>query len=156
MARRDEIRYVQYYTSGSAAYLLDKKPEQKKQTTEFIPSKPARQITIKLDPVAVLGTVVAVIMLVCVLIGVAQVNRVNEQIGLVETQLSGLKAEYSILESEYAHGYDLDEIRVAAMAMGMVPQEQVRHITVSASVPHPEEALSWWESLVSDIQELFA
>ena len=40
--------------------------------------------------------------------------------------------------------------------MGMVPAEQVEHITVQVEYPQPEPELSFWEELRLTIAELFA
>ena len=156
MARRDEIRYIQYYTPGSAALQPERKPKIRKAEPKVIELAPAKQIAIRFDPVAVMGTVVAIIMFICMMVGFSQVNQVNEQIAQAETQISGLKAEYSVLEAKYAMGYDLEEIRIAAEAMGMVSADQVQHVTLSVSVPQPEPEPTWWEQILLDIQELFA
>ena len=134
----------------------EKKTEKKFHKTQVIELNPQPLITIKFDPLAVMGTIVAMVMIVCVMIGCVQVNRVNEQIAQTEVLLSGLKAEYSILQNEYEHGYDIEEIRTAALAMGMIPRDQAEHVTVNVSLPEEIPELTWWENLVHDIQELFA
>lgn len=154
MARRDQIQYVRYYAAGTAAHKIEQEPIRRKKAKP-VPVPREERIAIPFDPVAVFGTAVAVVMIICVLIGFAQVNRVNGDIARMETYMSTLRSERYGLQKEYDAGYNLAEIRTAAEAMGLVPIEQVRHITIQ--IPEPEVAteLPWWQELWNSFTALF-
>ena len=149
MAKREEIQYVRYYAYGSAAVKAQPEP-QRRRRAEAQPVPKAEPIPVPFSPVAVFGTVVAVVMLLCVLVGFAQLNRLNDEIRVMETYISSLKSENYALNKEYHAGYDLDEIRTAAESMGLVPIEQVEHITIHIPEPEVVEELPWWQQIWND------
>ena len=154
MAKRDEIQYVRYYAVGSAARKLE--PEPRRQAKEQAAPKPkAERIPIYFDRVAVFGTALAVVMLVFVLIGFGRVNRLNQQIADMETCYAALKAENYAQQKTYDNHVDLEDVRAAAEAMGLVPLEQVQHITVHIPQPETPEELPWWQELWNDWVALF-
>ena len=69
MARINEVRYVNFYTVGSAAYKVE--PTQAQQTKKAQLPKPrkARKIRVYVDPMAVLGMTVAFVMLIMMISG---------------------------------------------------------------------------------------
>lgn len=154
MARRKDIQYVRFYTAGTAAPRVERREEQ--QVINHPAAKPAKRIPLAFDPVAVIGTAVAVVMLLCVLVGFAQNNHAASQVQEMETYISGLKAQNSILQAEYEHGYDLNEVRVTATSLGMIPRAEAQHITVPTPTPVEEETTTWWEEFVADFMALFA
>lgn len=154
MARKDEIQYVRYYAVGTAARKLEPEQEQRRKARPAAKPKEER-IPIPFDLVAVFGTAVAVVMILCVLVGFAQVNRVNDQIAAMEQHISALKNENYVLQKEYESSYDLEQIRIAAEAMGLVPIEQVQHITIHIPEPDPAAELSWWEEMWNDFKGMF-
>ena len=153
MAQKDEIQYVRYYAYGSAATKLEE-PERRRRERPA-PKPKAERIPIPFDPVAVFGTAVAVLLILCVIVGFVQVTRINSQITDTETYMSSLKAEHYALERIYENGYDLDEIKTAAEAMGLVPIEQVKHVTVTIPEPEVVEELPWWEEMWNDFVSMF-
>ena len=62
--------------------------------------------------------------------------------------VSRLNQNNAELERTYRDGYDLEDIRDKALALGMVPVEEVpsRTITVTLSQPKPERTL--WDDIV--------
>lgn len=154
MARSRDIQYVQFYTGGSAARQIEF-PEKKKPQPK--PKQQRQKLrTVALDPVAAVGTVVALVMLVCMIVGFVQVCNANTQLELLQAQVVQLEAENTYLERQYANGYDLNEIRLAAESMGLVPVEEVEHITISLPEPEVVEQTSWWENLLLELKALFA
>ena len=153
MAKKDEIQYVRYYAYGSAATKLEEPERRRRERPE--PKPRQERIPIPFDPVAIFGTEVAVVMLVCVLVGFAQVNHVNDEITAMEGYMGTLKAENYALQKTYDAGYDLEEVRTAAEAMGLVPIEQVRHITIAIPEPEVVEELPWWEEMWNEFVSMF-
>ena len=149
MAKREDIQYVRYYAYGSAA--VKTQPEQRRSVrTEAQPVPAAEPILVPFSPVAVFGAAVAVVMLVLVLVGFVQLNRQNNEIQTMELYMSSLKSENYALNKEYQAGYDLEEIRTAAEAMGLVPIEQVKHVTIHIPEPEVVVELPWYQQLWND------
>lgn len=154
MAKKDEIQYVRYYEYGTTVRRLDPLPRRKSRPLPE-PKPAAKPKPVLIDPVAVFGTAVAVVMLLCMLIGFLQVNQGNRDIHTMEQYISSIQADHYTLEKEYQAGYDIEEIQTAAEAMGLVPVEQVRHIRVSIPEPEVVEKLPWWQSLWNDFRAMF-
>ena len=153
MARNGKIEYVRYYNSDSLARNLE--PEEPRRARRPKPKPKAERIPIAFDPVAVFGTAVALAMFVCVVIGFFQINGVNDRLADMERQISTLKSQQYALEKEYASEIDLEEIRQTALAMGLVPVDSVRHITITVPEPVEEPSVPWWQELWLDFKSMF-
>lgn len=154
MADRNNIQYVRYYAPGSEAIKLDPKPERRaKPLPKPVPEE--ERIPIRFNPVEVFGCTVAVIMVVCVIVGFCQLYGLNTQLAQARTDLSTQKNINYELEKNYHNGYDLEEIRAAAEAMGLVPMERVQHITISIPEPEEVEELPWWQEWWLEFQAMF-
>lgn len=153
MAKRDEIQYVRYYAYGSAAVKTQPEPRRRAEA-EVQPVPQAEPIAVPFSPVAVFGAAVAVVMLLLVLVGFVQLNRQNTEIQTMELYISNLKSENYAMNKEYQAGYDLDEIKTAAEAMGLVPVEQVRHVTVRFPEPETVVELPWYQQVWNDFLEM--
>ena len=118
---KDTSRYIQFYTPGTAAVKVNIQEEQR-----WIPlpaPKPEKKITIGVDPVAIIGFMVAVCMLVLMAVGINQLNDSRREVAALEHYVAQLTTENQTLEQDYAAGYNLDEVRQKALDMGMVPAE---------------------------------
>jgi len=132
MASKVQSRYIQFYTDGTAA----------KQLITTAPALPLpktapairkrRRAVIYLDPVAVLGIVVAVIMLITMLVGVSVLNEARAESSKMAGYLSDLANENADLQNEYYEQYDADAVRQQVLAMGFVPIEEAARISVPA------------------------
>ena len=157
MARSNDVQYIRFYSYGSAAEKVELPAKEKKKAA--LPKSRLDQVSgkiLKMDALALTGIVVAAVMLVCMLIGLTQVNRATAQLQQAQNLVAQLEAENDRLKTEYEHGYDLAEIRVSAQAMGMVPAEQVRHVKLKVPEPVVEEQITWWEQWIMDFKALFA
>ena len=154
MAKRDEIQYVRYYATGSTAVKLDPQPERRKKTRPA--AKPVQeQITIPIDPLAIVGTVVAIVMVLCVIVGFVQLNHANDQVAQAQSELSALKNQHYELEKNYENGYDLADVADAAKAMGLVPVSEVQQITIHIPEPEVVEELPWWQEWWMEFRAMF-
>ena len=154
MARQPEIKYINAYVSGSMAYQLDV-PECKKQV-KLPKMRRQKKMVVALDPVAVGGIVVAVAMLVLLLVGVTRLQNARTEVVQLQMYVSYLQQENAELQDTYASGYDLEEIEKIALAMGMVPSSEVKHISVAVTVPYEEPQPTAWESFYTFLTGLFA
>ena len=135
MARGNEIRYIQFYTDGSAARQLEPKSQPKKKLQQPR-RKPQKKIVLHVDLLAVTGILVACVMLIMMLSGMVSLNKINGQIDRMESYLAELESENLQLHQTYRAGFDLNQVREAALEMGMIPA--ARAVTVSLPVGTPE------------------
>lgn len=133
MAQGVNVQYVQYYTAGSAAKKLA--PPVPVRTGVLPQAKPRQRVKIYLDPVALVGTLVAVTMLVMMLVGWSGLQAEQAKTAEMTTQVEVLRQENEALRTQYAEQCNLEEIRETALALGMVPKETVTHTLIQVSVP---------------------
>ena len=119
------IQYVNFYTDGSAA----KKIAPIHHTAKVTLPKPKKRKckVIFIDPVAILGTVVAICMFVMMLTGISQLRQAQTEAQLMEDYVTRLQQENVQLEEVYEASYDLQEVERTALALGMVSREEVPH-----------------------------
>ncbi len=155
MAKK-ENRYIQFYTPGSAAV---KVAIQHEDTWSPLPEpKPQKKITISVDPVAVLGFVVAVCMLILMAVGVTQLNQTRREVATLERYVAQLTAENYALEATYRDGYKLERVRQQALDMGMIPVEEVPVSSIYVTLPTVEivEEETLWSQITTFMTSLFA
>ena len=155
MARQPQVQYINFYTAGSAAYRYE---EPIRQKTEVKLPKPRRKkrMVIRLDPVALVGLCMAVILLISMISGVCNLVSARKEQAQMAAYVQRLQQENSKLQEEYTQGYDLEEIRQIATAMGMIPAEQAQHITVSVIQMEAEPEPTRWENFCIFLAGLFA
>ena len=156
MAVRTDIQYVQFYTDGSTARKLEKNRQTKHAAT------PKRRVVkrrvVAVDPVAIVGSLVAACMLVFLLVGFMQYRAVQVQSQQMSQYIETLQQENQQLQQTYKDGYDLDEIRDIAEALGMIPAGDANQIQIQVQIPQEEvvEEISLWESFTTFLAGLFA
>ena len=157
MSQKPKIQYVgQFYIHGSEARQLELQ-EKKKQAKSKLPLERLRKVeVIYLDPVAVFGIVTALVMLAVMILGVLQIRDDWEAYHTMSDYVSQLNSENAELQAQYRSGYDLEDIRVKAAALGMVPQSELEVRTVYVTIPHPEPEMTWLEELQWFFSGLFA
>ena len=60
------------------------------------------------------------------------------------------------MQADYRSQYDLEDIRVKAAALGMVPKSELEKRTVYVTVPQPEPEMTWLEEIQWFLNGLFA
>ena len=149
MTEKPKIQYIgQFYVPGSEAQVLAPKKKKKKAKTKLPIAKEEQVKAIYIDPVALIGITVAVVMLAVMVVGALQLRSDWAQYEQMSNYVSRLNQNNAELERTYRDGYDLEDIRDKALALGMVPVEEVqsRTITVTLSQPKPERTL--WDDIV--------
>ena len=155
MAQRADIRYVQFYTAGSAARKLEVAAPQK--TVKKPRALKQKKIVIRIDPLATLGTLTALVLLVLMVVGMFQVQDARQKSAAMAQYVETLKTENTLLQNTYDNGYDLEQVEKTALALGMVPAEQVEQIPIRVSVPQQtQETPGFWESITAFLAGLFA
>lgn len=153
MERKPEIQYVgQFYVLGSAAPQTVQKP--KKKALPKLRSDRAKKVYV--DPFALCGMAVALVMLVVLAIGAVRLERSWEQYNQTADQLSELRRENAQLEHQYRTTFDLEQVRTSAEAMGMIPRSEAPNATVWVTVPTPKQSPSWLEEMKWFLKGLFA
>ena len=157
MARKAEVHYVNFYMAGSTAPKFEPKPiVQPKQEVRMPRPRRQKKIVLHVDPIAVAGIGLAFIMLIMMIVGMFQLGQAQKQANQMGAYFQHLQAENVQLEQEYRAGYDAEEIKQIASAMGMIPKEQAQHIEITVEVPEMEKEPTAWESFCTFLADLFA
>ena len=135
MVRHPSVQYVHFYTDGSAARKIEPVIPFKKKTAILPKVRKQKRKLIYMDPVAVLGTCVAVCMLIMMLVGVGQLRSAQAEVKQMQDYVHYLEWENQELTQEYMQSYDLNDIRMTATALGMVPADQIAITPIEISVP---------------------
>lgn len=156
MAQRVDIQYVQFYTSGSAAKQVA--PAISVHTGALPQVKKRRVRRIYVDPVAILGSAVAVCMLVMMLVGLSDLRAEQAKTAEMVNYVSQLQEENAMLHAWYVEECDLEKVEETALALGMVPRESVEHISIEVELPPVEEEVpvSLWQRIGTFLTGLFA
>ena len=159
MARKPDVQYIRYYTDGSAARELTPKPQKKWRPLPT--AKPQQQKTIvPIQPVAMVGIVLAVTMLVMMGVGYMQLCNAQAQRTAMEKYVEELSYENGRLHYSYETDLDLKEIEKTALALGMIPEEEAQHMVISVPmeeiVDQPMEQMGLWDRFTVFLQGLFA
>ena len=157
MSQKPKIQYVgQFYIHGSEARQLELQ-EKKKQAKSKLPLERLRKVeVIYLDPVAIFGIVTALVLLAVMTVGVLQIRDDWKDYQTMSNYVSRLNSENAELKADYRSQYDLEDIRVKAEALGMVPKSQLEVRTVYVTIPQPEPERTWLEEIQWFLGGLFA
>lgn len=157
MARKAEVRYINFYNAGSSAYKLDTMPTPKKKQAQPCPKqRKPRRILLRVDPIAVAGVFLAFVMLIMMVVGLFQLGSAKRQATQMQSYVLQLQAENKKLDAQYRAGFDPEEIRQIATQMGMIPIEQAQHIQITVPVTQPVQEPTVWETVYTFLVGLFA
>ena len=157
MNQKPKIQYVgQFYVHGSEARQLQLQEEKRQAKTRLPLARIQKIEKIYVDPVALVGIAVAVVMLVTMVLGAVQLKRDWDQYERVSAYVSELKKENARLNHAYRLSYDLKDIEAKALAMGMVPKNELETMAVTVTVPQPEVKLTRMEEMKLFLEGLFA
>lgn len=158
MARQPDIQYVRFYTDGSAARKIELQPEKKKNKVA-LPQRPRvrkeKKTVIHVDPISVFAVLVAGVMLIAMVVGMMQLGSINADADKMENYVAALQSENTQLRAEYESGYDLKDVEQKALEMGLVPIDQVEHVTIELPETPVEEEPTFWENVGAFFAELF-
>ena len=148
MSQKPKIQYVgQFYIHGSEARQLELQ-EKRKQARSKLPLERLRKIeVVYLDPVAIFGIVTALVMLTVMILGVLQIRDDWKEYRVMSNYVSRLNSENAELRADYRSQYDLEDIRIKAQALGMVPKSDLEVRTVYVTIPQPEPEMTWLDEL---------
>ena len=155
MAMQPEVRYINAYVSGNVA-VQPKKMPQKQSFTRLPHAKKAQKWLIPVDMVAVGGILAAFVLSIMLVVGLVQMNQAQREAKMYKEYAMSLKQDNAQMRDTYASEYDLDEVREIAITMGMVPVEQVEHVTMQVVTPEVVEEPTAWESFWTFFLGMFA
>ena len=157
MNHKPKIQYVgQFYIHGSEARQIQLQ-EEKRQAKTKLPLARIQQIEkVYVDPVALAGIAVAVVMLVTMVLGAIQIKHDWEQYEQVSAYVSELKKENARKNHAYRLSYDLKDIESKALAMGLVPKSELQTATVVVTIPEPEPEMTRLDEIRFFLEGLFA
>lgn len=156
MARKAEVRYINFYNVGSSAYKLDTMPTPKKQAKPLPKQRKAQKILLRVDPIAVGGVLIACVMMILMVVGLFQLSSAKKQAVQMQTYVLKLEAENKALDTQYRAGFDPEEVRQIATQMGMVPAEQAQQIQITVPVTEPVQEPTVWDRVHTFLVGLFA
>ena len=157
MNQKPKIQYVgQFYIHGSEARQLQLQEEKRQAKTKLPLARIQKIEKIYLDPVALTGIVVAVVMLVTMVLGAVQIKRDWDQYEQVSAYVSELKRENARKNHAYRLSYDLEDIKTKALAMGLVPKSELQTMAISVTVPEPEAEMTRMDEIRFFLEGLFA
>ena len=154
MARRPDVEYVRYYTDGSAARQLEPKIPRKKRQLPKVKQQPKQ--TLYIQPMAIVGVVLSVVMLVMMVAGSVELYHAQQEKQAMEDYVRKLNRENIIQRAEYEESLDLETIEKSALALGMIPEAEAKRITISIPEPEIVEEPGFWEKTVLFLESLFA
>ena len=155
MDRRPQIQYINAYVSGNIAYQMEAEPRRKKRV-KLPKQKKQSRVVVHVDPIAMGGIAVALVMLVLLTVGLVRLQTAKAEAAVLEQYVVSLQEKNDRLHAKYSAGYDLAEIEQIALAMGMVPSQQVEHVKVEVTVPQQEAEPTPWENFRAFLTGLFA
>ena len=136
MAQRVNVEYVQYYTYGNAAKRIAPAIT---VHTGAIPQIKKRKIhKVYVDPIATLGIVVAVCMLIMMAVGVSHLQKEQQATAVMEQYVQLLQQENESLQAQYNASCDLEAVRSTALALGMIPKEEANTVSIQIELPEIE------------------
>lgn len=157
MNQKPKIQYVgQFYIHGSEARQLELQEKKKRAKSKLPMERLHKAEVIYLDPVAIFGITVALIMLTVMIVGAVRIHADWQEYRVMSDYVSRLNSENAQLQADYRSQYDLEDIRVKAAALGMVPKSELEKRTVYVTVPQPEPEMTWLEEIQWFLNGLFA
>lgn len=155
MAMQPEVRYINAYVSGNVAVQPEKMPQ--KQSSARLPkARKQQKWLIQVDLVAIGGIMAALVLSIMLVTGLVQMNQAKHDAKVYREYATSLKLDNTKMRDTYASEYDLNEVRDIAMNMGMVPVEQVEHVTMQVVTPEVVQEPTAWESFWAFFLGMFA
>lgn len=157
MTRKPEIQYIgQFYVHGSEARALELQ-EKKKQPRTILPIAKLEKIEkLYVDPVALIAICVAAFMLVTMVLGMVQIYHDWQEYRQISDRVETLRIANHEKTEAYRASHDLKDIKVKAMAMGMIPKAEAQHMTIHLNRSFPEPEMTFLDEVKWFVSGLFA
>ena len=101
---------------------------------------------------------VAACMLIMMLVGLIRLGTEQNRTATMEQRVQLLQQENARLQAQFDAECDLEEVEKTALALGMVPAENIPRNTITVELPEiPEpEAVSLWQRIGTFLSGLFS
>lgn len=156
MTQKPEIQYIgQFYSYGSEA----RSPEIRVPAENPAPVRsvaPKKKIRVYVDPVALVGILVAVAMVLLMAVSTVEYVDAVQECEAMETYVVQLRDNHSVLTHNYLASIDWDYVESTARAIGMVPAAEAARETVRVTMPEPKQEPTLWDDLRWFFSGLFA
>ena len=157
MVQKPKIQYVgQFYVYGSEARALDMQNKPKKPKSSLPMERLEKIEKLYVDPVALVAIAVSILMLVTMLVGVQQVRSDWAEYQIMAERVHNLREYNHTKTEEFRSTYTLDDIRMKAAGMGMIPRAEAQHMEVKITHPEPVSEPTWLENVQWFVKGLFA
>ena len=154
MAQQLEVRYIDYYCAGSGALKVAPAIPQKKLA---IPrKKKLAKRTFYIDPVAYAGIGLALVMTILMVVGFVKLNVAQQEELAMVSYVETLRQENKELTSTFEEGYDLAQVEEVALALGLVPAEQLQKVIIEDAEPVQEQEQNKQNNFWTSIVDFFA
>ena len=148
MARKPDVQYIRFVTDGSAARVAEQAPICAKTRLPKVRKPKAGASVIYLDPLAFVGILLSCVMLVLMVVNCVQLHDYQLKANAMDDYVDSLIEDNARLADKYEGEIDLQDIEQKAYALGLVPIDQVRHISVKVERPvETAEAGPMWGML---------
>ena len=154
MARHPSVQYVRFCTDGNAARKVEVAAPIK--TMRLPRVKKQRSQIRRIDLLAVTAIVMTVVMTGLIFLGLWRLHVAQQETIAMQANVDQLQEKNDVLQTYYDDHLDLDQIERTAMALGLVPKEQVTHITIMVPQEVMEEESDVWERFTTFLTGLFA
>ena len=94
-------------------------------------------------------------MMIMMAVGICQLKAAQEQAQLMERYVETLHNDNEVLQNTY-DSIDLTAVEQTALALGMVPENQVQHISLKVPPVQIVEEPTEWETFWTFLTGLFA
>ena len=157
VTQKPKIQYVgMFYVHGSEAKKLQEEQRRKEARTKLPLERLRKMEAIYIDPVALISIAVAVLMLVTMVYGVLRITRDWAEYRQMSAYVSELNLENANLYQQYRENIDLEDVYTKAVALGMLPVEEVPTRTITVRVPEASAEPTWMERTTAFFTGLFA
>ena len=109
-----------------------------------------------MDPVAWAGIAIAIVMVVLMAVSVSSYLDACAEYEVMTDYVISLQNENVKKQQEYVTLYDLEDIQEKALALGMIPMDEVEVITIHPVYPEPEAKPTRWDNISWFMKGLFA
>ena len=157
MVRKPDIQYVdKFYVHGSEARVLELKPNKKKAKTVLPEAAPVKEKVISIDLLSLSAIAVAVTMIVLMVVGCFQLKAAFDRSVAMSHYVISLQNENLDLNKDYYNGFDAADIEQKALALGMIPMEDAKTLTMTVTIPEEVPAPTMWENFTWFMKGLLA
>ena len=157
MVRKPDIEYIdKYYSYGSEAKIIEFAPNKPKAKTTLPKPLQEKKLCIAIDPLALCGILVAMVMIVVMVVGLVDFKAAVDENTAVSQRLDDVRNEHLMLEYQYRSSYDAATVEETVLALGMIPAEKAPVVTIQVNMPEAQEEYTAWGDFLWSLSCLFA